>query len=178
MSSRSSNSISSTTSIAAPAGCSPIGPIAAPSRAIAAASPTRSRPTRSCSASCRTAGSCPPDLPRAVFLQQLADVLQNGDWQKILTDSTPDAERRFDDALGKITGNHPALKIRIGEVRSLGVLARDMTMAGIAAFTEVKGLTVTINVYTEFAGAQTFKTLQRQARELTRKLLADNGNLS
>lgn len=138
----------------------------------------------------------PVDLPRDVFLQQMADVLGKGStWQDILSNSAPEAERTLDSAIQKLTTD-PDFKIKVGEVRSLGMVGRDkeaiymgmvervsagsidMMVAAVVGITEIKGLTVTVNVYSEFAGSQTFKTLRLQAHQLVHQLLTDNDDLS
>src|SRR3546814_6040974 len=54
---------------------------------------------------------------------------------------------------------------------------REMLVAVSVAMTAVKGIAISVNVYCDFAGPETYDLLQTQARQTTYHLIAENEEL-
>jgi len=135
------------------------------------------------------------NLRRPEFIRQMVDALaRNEHLQDALTESVPEMQQRFDDALGNLATD-PQFHLKIGEVKSVGLLrqdehalyfgilahtdmnGQDSIIAGVVGTTQLKGLAVATNVYADYADPRTFDALSAQAQAITDRLITDNNDL-
>ena len=138
----------------------------------------------------------PVDLPRADFLAGLDQYLaKSHGGQDAVTANDAEIRRRFDDTAGQL-GRAANLDLALGEMRIIGLLAREdiaryigiivnlsragepTPIAGVLGFTEVRGLSITVNVYDVYADQKTFDRLQALAHRFIVDILTDNNDLT
>ena len=138
----------------------------------------------------------PVDLPRADFLAGLDQYLaKSHGGQDAVAANDAEIRRRFDDTAGQL-GRAKKLDLALGEMRIIGLLAREdiaryvgiivnlsragepTPIAGVLGFTEVRGLSITVNVYDVYVDQKTFDRLQALAHQFIVDILTDNNDLT
>lgn len=131
------------------------------------------------------------DLPLSQFLSEMKHIIAetNGFSDNMSTIEASQRERfaKVLDELGvnpdSLTFAKPqvywliaedARAIYHGLIQEYVVSGRHTLMGGVFAMTELNGLSVTINVYDEYQGSQTFDALKSQASSMAEKLVTMN----
>jgi hypothetical protein len=135
----------------------------------------------------------PMDVPRATFLAEVKRLFDAQGGGLLDQQDRQEIRQRFDQLAREIEQTS-GTSASFGEAQMLGLLTSDTSahyvgmlqpwsvgerrgvMAGITAVTEIRGLALSVNVYDEYAGPDSFDRLQQQARQIVRRLIAGNGS--
>lgn len=133
----------------------------------------------------------PADMALADYLNGMRrELAKNHGGKDVLDEAmTKTIEERLREVLADLGSVE---QVKVGETRILGVIAEDEValylgmvqrlitesgdrlLACVAALTELNGIGISVNIYDEYAGPQTFDALQAQARSIAAQLVPAN----